>query len=111
VILESITNGCVRCSVEAGEVLPIRQALDVAAAYERPVTFDFNNDIFIIHPNGEVRQIINGRWNLLSSPYGIAPYGIRGAHDEQPVAPLEIPKSFSKPKPVCIPNGKRKLIL
>jgi hypothetical protein len=103
-------DGVILAEGEAGQLIQhtLRQALSAAAHYKRPVRFEGNAETFIAYPNGSYRRIERVDIN---EPYGIAPYGITGANDERHVAPIEIPKSFSKPKRTIPVNGKRKLIL
>ncbi len=87
-VLESIDAGYIRAHIQGGEAEPyppLELAIRVANEYKKPVTFDFGNDIWIVHPTGEVHRMIQGRWTLVS---------LTGEPIKQPEEPMS--KSIAK---------------
>ena len=112
-ILTGIIGGVLWGEVSVGETISVclQAAKQAAGEYRVTVAFEFNDDRHYTFPDGSHRRFSGSLVTCEHLPE-IASYAIGGAEDEQSVAPLEIPKAFSKPKAWFVPlNGKRKLIL
>lgn len=97
---------------EDGETVEhtLRAAIFMATMRNRPVRFDRDGLRFMAHPDGRHERV---QLRQSNEPYGM--YFTDNGDHEQEAAPLEIPKSFSKPVALKAGRsygyGQRKLIL